>query len=178
MSCPSSQRRAVYHAIRGLWSLLDTPMLQSRSAPPAALDTRPPSQGGAPAAGYRLQEDGALPEWRPQGSTWTGRPAGQRRQLHEGDGPRRVRGLVDHAEGHPPAAEEKAEPEQAEAGVPEPPDAIVPAAPLLQEGRDVGERRRRSHKLSSSPQLGRRDSVPRGPRTLLRHPSDGGGQEA
>lgn len=69
---------------------------------------------------------------------------------------------------HPPAAEEEAEPEQAEASVPEPPDAVVPAAPLVQEGRDVGERGRGSHRLYSSPRLGahgqRPQEAPRFPR--------------
>jgi len=90
-------------------------------------------------AGHRLQEGGALPERRPQGSTWTERPAGQCGQPHQGDGRRRVRGPVGQAERHPPAAEKEAEPEQAKARIPESPDAVVPAAPLVQEGRDVGE---------------------------------------
>jgi hypothetical protein len=88
-----------------------------------------------------------------------GRPAGYGAISHRLTGRARDPGPsssrpVDQAEGHPPAAEEEAEPEQAEAGVPEPPDAVVPAASLVQKSRDVGERGRGSHRRSISPWLG------------------------
>ncbi len=68
-----------------------------------------------------------------------GRPARQRGEPYQEDCRRRVRGPGEPAEGHPPAAEEEAKPEQTKPGVPEPPDAVVSAASLVQKGRDVRE---------------------------------------
>jgi hypothetical protein len=138
----------------------------------------PPRRQGRPwladtvRAGHRLQEGGAFPERRPQSSTWTERPAGQCGQPHQGDGRRCVRGPVDQAESHPPAAEKEAEPEQAKARIPESPDAVVPAAAWVQEGRDIGERGSRSHRRCFSPWLGayvqRIAGAPRSPQAPAR----------
>ena len=66
----------------------------------------------------------------------------------------------------PQAAEEQeATPEHAEAGAPEPPDAVIPAAPVVQAGHQIVEGAGRAHVSGSSPAGGTQAVRPSGARS-------------
>jgi hypothetical protein len=94
----------------------------------------------------RLPDDRTLPAWLDGHHAPPRGPGGPCWLPCRGD--RRRRGAGSQAEGPPPADEE--EPEQQEASPPETPGPVMPAAPLLQERRDVVERGRGAHGLCSS----------------------------
>ena len=98
----------------------------------------------------------------------TARSGGRRGHHRRGDRCRLGREPGGQAEGHPPADEEEAEPEQGEAGAPETPGTVMPSAPLVQAGRDIVKRGGGSHGSCSSLWVG---AHARGPRCCPVSPS-------
>ena len=79
--------------------------------------------------------------------------------------PCRDRGAQGHGECPPAAEEQEATPEYAEAGAPEPPDAVIPAAPVVQAGHQIVEGAGRAHVSGSSPAGGAQAGRPSGARS-------------
>ena len=75
--------------------------------------------------------------------------------------PCRDRDPQGHGEGPPSAEEQEATPEHAEAGAPEPPDAVIPSAPVVQAGHQIVEGAGRAHVSGSSPAGGAQAGRPK-----------------
>ena len=100
--------------------------------------------------GGRQEERRPLP--RPAGDFRSASALGGPGRRHDRRAhPCRDRGPQGHGEDSPAAEEQEATPEHAEADAPEPPDTVIPAAPVVQAGNQIVEGAGRAHVSGSSP---------------------------